>query len=405
MSDTSPTYESRSHESHESPAMPMQDELRLHQSLLDRPGSRADFNTPVLVIDREALDRNIARMAAFAQRRGVKLRPHAKTHKSVAVARRQLAAGAIGLCCAKLGEAEALADGGIDGILITSPVVSRPAIARLIELNSRLSDLLVVVDNPDNVAALSAASGSRPVQIIIDIDPGSHRTGVSSPDSAVDLYRRIDASGNLQYRGVQFYCGTQQHIAGYAERAAAIEGLTQYLQSVIAALATEGAATQIVTGSGTGTHHIDAQLGVFNEWQVGSYAFMDRQYKDCDLSDTRGDSTAAVFEYALFVDARVVSANTRGMATVDAGFKALSTDGGTPTIVDGAPAGSEYRFKGDEHGIIADPSKQHVWRIGDLVRIAVPHCDPTVNLYDAYHVVSGNTLKEIWPVTARGRSR
>lgn len=380
----------------------MTDDLRLHAALIGRPATRGQLNTPVLVIDRDALDRNLARMAEFARGRGIALRPHAKTHKSVDLARRQIAAGAVGVCCAKLGEAEALADGGVAPLLITSPVVAEPAVRRLAELHRR-SELMVVVDHPDNAAALAAAVAAQgaglPLDVLIDIDPGIHRTGVASADAALALVERVRALPRLRYRGVQFYCGMQQHIARFADREAAIRERMAYLGSVLARLAEHQAAPAIVTGAGTGTHRIDAALGLYTEWQVGSYAFMDRQYAECELGD------GAAFEYALFVDTRVVSANHPGMATVDAGFKALATDGGPPAIVSGAPAGASYRFMGDEHGAIIDPPGQHVWRLGDRVCLAVPHCDPTVNLYDSYHVVSGDALEAIWPVSARGRSR
>jgi D-serine deaminase-like pyridoxal phosphate-dependent protein len=379
----------------------MLDDLRLHRPLLGRPGSRRELNTPVLVIDRDALDRNIRKMADFARSKGIPLRPHAKTHKSVDIARRQMNAGAVGICCAKLGEAEALAAGGIGSILLTSPVVTGPAIARLIALNARMDDLMVVIDNPSNVTTLAAAPTKKPLKVLIDIDPGLRRTGVTSPAAAIELLKRMRTTSNLVYQGVQMYCSSQQHIASYADRAAAIEERTQYLRSVMAALADHDAHPSIVTGSGTGTHRIDAALGVFTEWQVGSYVFMDRQYAECES----GAGNAPLFEYSLFVDTRVISANTLGMATIDAGFKALATDGGPPAIVAGAPPGAQYHFMGDEHGAIIDPDKTHKWNIGDSVRLAVPHCDPTVNLYDAYHVISDDTLREIWPVNARGRSR
>lgn len=378
----------------------MNDDLRLHGSLVGRSGVRDQLNTPVLVIDREALDRNIARMADHARARGVALRPHAKTHKSVDLARRQLAAGAIGVCCAKLGEAEALADGGIAGILITSPVVSGPGIRRLVALAARCDELMVVVDHPGNAAELAAAA-DRPLHVLVDIDPGIRRTGVASAAAALELAGAVRSNDRLVYRGVQMYCGVEQHITDFAQREAAIRDRTRYLESVIALLSAHQARPAIVTGSGTGTHRIDGALGLYTEWQVGSYVFMDRQYAECDLT---GDRTAP-FEYALFVDARVVSCNTPGMATIDAGFKALATDGGAPVIVAGAPPGASYRFMGDEHGAIIDPASRHVWRLGELVRLAVPHCDPTVNLYDSYHVFAGDTLEAIWPVSARGRSR
>ena len=379
----------------------MLDDVRLHAHLIGKPGSRRALNTPALVVDRDALARNVRKMAALAKSAGVALRPHAKTHKSLAIARLQLDAGAVGVCCTKLGEAEVLAAGGIESILITSPVVSEPAIQRLAVLNERIDGLMVTVDNPQNVAALAARGQGRPLAVILDIDPGTRRTGVASVEAAVALLKAIHASDSLIFKGVQMYCGRHQHIQNYQERHAAIEDRTQYLRSVIAALEDHGGASAIVTGSGTGTHHIDGQLGVLSEWQVGSYVFMDRQYAECDLV---GDNAQA-FEYALFIDARVVSANTRGIATIDAGYKAMATDGGPPVVLSGAPQGSTFTFMGDEHGLIADPSQQHSWSIGDIVRLAVPHCDPTVNLYDAYHVVSGETLQDIWPVSARGRSR
>jgi 3-hydroxy-D-aspartate aldolase len=379
----------------------MLDDIRLHSHLIGKPGSRRELNTPVLVLDRDALGRNVSKMAALAQRNDVALRPHAKTHKSLAIARLQLDAGAIGLCCTKLGEAEVLASGGIESILITSPVVSKPAIERLGALNGRIADLMVCIDNPANVATLSAAARERPLKVIIDVDPGIRRTGVGSVEAAVTLLQAVHSTGNLVFKGVQMYCGVQQHIKDYKERYAAIEDRTTYLRSIVAALEENGGASAIVTGSGTGTHHIDAQLGLLTEWQVGSYVFMDRQYAECDLA---GDKVQA-FEYSLFIDARVVSANTRGIATIDAGYKAMATDGGPPVVLSGAPQGSNYIFMGDEHGLIVDPAQQHVWSIGDIVRLAVPHCDPTVNLYDAYHVVNGETLQDVWPVSARGRSR
>ncbi|MGD9814761.1 MAG: DSD1 family PLP-dependent enzyme [Hyphomonadaceae bacterium] len=374
-------------------------DIDLHRHLIGQQGSRAALNTPALVIDADALERNIAAMATFAQKAGVALRPHAKTHKSVHIAKKQIAAGALGVCCAKLGEAEALAEGGVGAILITSPVVTPQAIARLAALHGRIGDLRVAADNPDNVDALAAAlpQARRPLPVVVDIDPGIRRTGVASPEAAVALAQRIAAHPNLRFAGVQFYCGAQQHIESYVERRAAIADRTAYLSEVIEWLRDAGLAPEMITGGGTGTHHIDAGLGVLNELQVGSYVFMDKQYNDCDL---HGDGKTAL-ETALFVDAHVISANAQGMATIDAGFKALSTDGGSPVVVRGAPEGSHFVFMGDEHGALIAPDL----KIGDGVSLVVPHCDPTVNLYDHYHVVRDATLIDIWPVSARGRSR
>lgn len=378
------------------------DDFRLHAGLIGQQGSRTLLNTPALVIDRDALEHNIGAMAAFAAVQGIALRPHAKTHKSHEIARLQIKAGAIGICCAKLGEAEAIAGlGGVDSILITSPVVTDQAITRLIALHPALSELRVVVDHAMNVAALETAAArlSRPLGVLIDIDPGIRRTGVTSAAAALELAAEIRASVHLRFDGVQFYCGAHQHIASYEDRRARIAERTEYLKGIVEKLTGAGAAPGIITGGGTGTHRIDAELGVLTDLQVGSYVFMDRQYLDCDLTG----SGASPYRTALFIDAHVVSANTPGMATIDAGFKALSTDGGAPSIVSGAPANSVYHFMGDEHGAVVSEGIRFV--PGSSVTLCAPHCDPTVNLYDSYHVVRGDTLIDIWPVTARGRSR
>ncbi len=374
----------------------------LHGHLVGQQGSRRALNTPVLVVDLDALTRNIAAMAAFAKRHAIALRPHSKTHKSPEIARRQIAAGAIGICCAKIGEAEVLADGGVDtGLHITSPVVSTPAIARLVALNARTTGLMCVVDNIANVRAIGAAAEGKPLEILIDVDPGIHRTGVTSPEAAVAVLATIRAETGLRYRGVQFYCGSQQHIETFEGRRDAMRDRAQVLRSVIEALAAAGGPPEIVTGGGTGTHRIDVDLDLFTELQVGSYVFMDGQYLACDLV---GEDGAAPFETALMVDARVVSANTPGLCTIDAGFKAFSTDADPPVVLSGAVEGAKYAFMGDEHGAVI-LGKGRTLALGEIVTLATPHCDPTVNLHDTYHVVSDDTLVALWPVAARGRSR
>lgn len=376
----------------------------LHAHLIGQQGSRADLNTPVLVLDVEALDRNIAAMAELTASRGVALRPHAKTHKSVDIAKRQIAAGAVGVCCAKIGEAEVLSEGGVTGILITSPVAAPRAIERLAVLAARADGLMAVVDHPDVAARIDAAlaDANARLDVIIDIDPGIARTGVASAEAAVALAGTIAAAPNLDYRGVQFYCGSQQHIESYADRRTAIVERTAYLQSVIAALSEAGFAPEIITGSGTGTHRIDIDLGVFTELQAGSYVFMDKQYLDCDLTGEGGDPP---FEISLGVDARVVSANHSGLVTIDSGYKSLSTDGGVAVVQRGAPDTAFFAFMGDEHAALIAPGIGAELAPGDPVSLTVPHCDPTVNLYDSYHVVAGDTLVDIWPVSARGRAR
>jgi len=376
----------------------------LHAHLVNRQGSRRDLNTPVLVIELDALTRNIAKMADFARDHGLRLRPHAKTHKSPDIARRQIEAGAVGICCAKIGEAEALADHGVlQGLHITSPVVSSSAIERLIALNARTDGLMCVVDNPASVRALAAAArrADKPLGLVIDIDPGIRRTGVNSAEGAVAVLGAIRAGQNLRYMGVQCYCGAQQHIAGFEDRRAAMVDRAAFVRTIIDALIEAGGPPQIVTGGGTGTHRIDAALDLFTELQVGSYVFMDGQYLACDLT---GDDGGSPFETALMVDARVVSANTPGLVTLDAGFKAFSTDAEAPLVLAGAPDGARYCFMGDEHGALLLPAGETL-ALCDIVSLGAPHCDPTVNLYDTYHVVQGDTLRVLWPIAARGRSR
>lgn len=381
----------------------MSEAQRLHGHLIGQQGSRRSLNTPALVLDLEMLERNIAEMAAFAKAHNVKLRPHSKTHKSADIARRQIEAGALGVCCAKLGEAEALGEAGIQSLHITSPVVTPQAIERLIKLNGEVSDLMVVVDHPANVEALAAAAAKagKPLAVIVDIDPGIHRTGVATPEGVVELVQQVVKHKSLKYAGVQFYCGRHQHIVDFKERKASIEERTEYLKGILAKLEAAKLRPAIVTGSGTGTHFIDAKLGVFTELQVGSYVFMDHDYNVCDL---RG-LDKPTFEQALQIDARVVSANKAGMATVDAGLKAMATEKGPPVILKGAVEGSTTRFSGDEHLAVIAPEGKAAPALAEQVILTPPHCDPTVNLYESYHVVKGDTLVDIWPVTGRGRSR
>ncbi len=364
---------------------------------MTRPVRREDLATPALVIDLAALDRNIATMAQWAQEKGISLRPHSKTHKSGEIARRQIAAGARGICCAKLGEAEALASEGIEDILITSPVVSAHAVARLARLHRRMERLAVVVDHPDNVDRIAAEIGDGSLSVLVDVDTGSHRTGVTSAEAAVALARRIVASEGLSYRGVQFYCGTVQHIASATDRKAALAERTRYLAVILDALCAAGLPAETVSGGGTGSFAIDGELGVLTELQPGSYVFMDRQYADCEAAGPR-------FEHALSIDTRVVSANSRGRVTVDAGLKSLATDAGPPTVLAGADRASRYIFMGDEHGMLLTPDGMIDPALDQRVTLLAPHCDPTVNLYDCYAVSEGETVVAFWPVSARGRS-
>jgi D-serine deaminase-like pyridoxal phosphate-dependent protein len=304
---------------------------------------------------------------------------------------------AVGICCAKIGEAEALADDGIADILITSPVVSRAAIERLVRLNARIERLAIVVDHPDNVDRIADAVGQGRIEMLVDIDTGTHRTGVTSADAAVALAGRIAASPALAYRGVQFYCGSLQHVKSIEARRAALAERTDYLRRVLERLGDARLAAETVTGGGTGSFAIDAELGVLNELQPGSYIFMDREYRDCEAAGPE-------FEQALSIATRVVSANTPGRVTIDAGLKAMATDAGPARILAGADPASDFVFMGDEHGMLLTPPGGADPHLDQLIALVPPHCDPTVNLYDCFTVCEGEAVTGFWPVSARGRS-
>ncbi|MEZ5832399.1 MAG: DSD1 family PLP-dependent enzyme [Dongiaceae bacterium] len=363
-------------------------------------GSRTKLNTPALLLDLDALDRNIATMAEHCRRAGINLRPHAKGAKSIAIARRQMAAGAVGICCATLGEAEVIAGSGIDGVLITSPVVTPPMIDRLMALNNKAGGLMVVADNPVNVEALGVASGKagKPLGVIVEFDVGQGRTGTTSVEAALALAGKIKGSPHLRYAGVQAYYGHFQHIVAFTDRKDAADGQIARVRELLSRLNAEGLAPQILTGGGTGTFDIDPAGGVYTEIQPGSYPFMDREYVEIDMTKGR----TSPFAPSLFVQTSVVSANRPGFVVVNAGYKSFATEGGMPLVSSPKLADAKYKLMGDEHGGIDFDPKGGTLKIGDTVEFLTPHCDPTINLYDRYHCVRGDTLVEIWPVDARG---
>ena len=375
--------------------------LETNKALIGKPGGRAKLATPALVLDLDAFERNLARMAEHCRTAGLALRPHAKTHKSLAVAKAQIAAGAIGICCAKLGEAEAMAEGGIDSILVTSPVVAAQGIARLMALDAKISDLMVVIDNPLNAEALAAAAAEagRSLKVLVDLDIGLHRTGIRPGADALALAEQIAAAEHLELRGLQAYAGHLMHIHDFAERREKSLAAMTMLGEMRDALKQKGLPCEILSGGGTGTYNIDPEASVLTELQGGSYIFMDKQYNDV----AQGNGATFPFETALSVQMSVVSANTKNLATTDAGFKSFATDADPPVLLSGAPEGAGYFFFGDEQGGILLPDGAKL-EIGSILTAMTPHCDPTVNLYDAYHVVRGDTLVDIWPIEARGRS-
>lgn len=371
----------------------------LNAGLIGVAGGRAKLQTPALVVDLDLLEANIAAMAAHAKAHGIALRPHAKTHKCVEISKRQIAAGALGVCVAKLGEAEAQADGGIQSILITSPVVTDAGIARLVALDARIDDLMVTVDNPSVAARLAAAAGAKPLKVLVDIDPGLGRTGIAPGEAAYALVEQVAKADGLEYVGLQCYAGQVQHMESANERRSASLAALAELKALRDTLANHGLAPKILSGGGTGTFDIDPDAHVLTELQVGSYVFMDRQYNE--VWDKAGGTPA--FATSLFVQSTVISANRAGLATTDAGFKSFATDADAPELASGTPEGASYFFFGDEQGGIFYSGEPKL-KPGAVIGCVVPHCDPTVNLYDCIHAVRGDTLEAIWRIEGRGRS-
>jgi D-serine deaminase-like pyridoxal phosphate-dependent protein len=370
------------------------------QSLIGEPGSRFRVPTPALILDEVALDENIAKMAQRVRGRAA-LRPHAKTHKSAWIADKQMAAGAVGVCCAKLGEAEALSAAGIRGILLTSPVVDATALPRLCQVATVDSEFVCVVDHPDAVTALAEEADRQGIslRVMIDVDVGLMRTGVADAAAAVTLAKHIERLPSVRLVGVQGYGGHWQHIVGIEARSDAVRVGMGVLAGVVEALRADGHRIDTITGGGTGTVEADLELGVLNELQPGSYVFMDSQYHDALGADADG-----AFRTSLWVSSQVVSANAAPFVTVDAGLKAFATDGPAPRPASERFTDSTYVFYGDEHGIITRPKDGYVG-LGERVELVTPHCDPTVDRYDTYHVVRGNRLVAIVPIDAARSSR
>jgi len=381
--------------------------LSPNEPLIGKPGSRALLDTPALCIDLDAMERNIASMAEFCRDKRIALRPHAKTHKSVRIAERQVAAGAIGLCCATIGEAEIMVAGGIKGVHVTSPQVTPSKIARVIALNLAAKDgFSVVVDHPQNLAdlAVAASASGKVLDVLVDFSAGHHRTGTATEEDAIVLAQTAHASVGLRLAGLQSYSGNLQHIADRVERQEKAKQRLAVLAGLVGKLRAVGLAVPVVTGSGTGTHDFDAEAKIFTELQAGSYIFMDVEYIRA-LKDGRN---ALPFETSLFVQTAVVSVASAKVpgsyVTTDAGLKCFATEGPKPEVMSGGPPGAAYAYAGDEHGrLLFAPGTHPVPALGERIELVTPHCDPTVNLHDFYHLVRGDTLVHIWPVDARGK--
>ena len=375
----------------------------INRFLINHPEGARRLETPALILDKTTFLENAQRMQRLCDEQQFSFRPHAKTHKSVEVAKIQIELGASGICCAKIGEAEALSIGGIESILITSPIVTEPGIRRAISLSRTTNEIVVVIDNPAIAALTNQLANTAGVEmdVLVDIDPGMHRTGIPLGSQSTGLVREvIEDYSNLNFRGVQYYAGNLMHIFDYIERRNRYLELTEKLKNWLDSLNEFGFDCDLISGGGTGSYEFDFQSRVMNDLQAGSYAFMDRQY--LDVRNSQGDSIE--FKPSLFVQSTIVSSNHSQLATTDAGLKSYATDADVPEISFGAPIGSTYGFMGDEHGFVRWPDLKDSMKVGEVVRTIVPHCDPTINLYDYIHVLENETLIDIWRIDARGRS-
>ena len=374
-----------------------------------QPGdSIADIDTPALVIDLDAMDRNLERMAAFARTHRLRLRPHAKMHKSAALALLQMAHGAVGVCVQKTDEAFALAHAGVRDIYISNEVIAPAKLARVAALALRLQhdggQLAIAVDSAVGVAQLASAMAKAGVQatgaidVFVEIDAGQNRCGVVPGDAAVTLARQVLAWPVLRWAGLQAYHGRAQHLRSAEERTAAIDHAAQAVRVSCAALANAGIGVPLVTGAGSGSFLLEAGSGLWGEIQPGSYLFM-----DADYAANQPLPGAPVFEHALFVKSQVMSRHA-DRAVVDAGHKSHAIDSGLPRVAH--PPGLEFANGGDEHGILRAAQEGPLPGLGETVWLIPGHCDPTVNLHDVMFGVRGGLqhgrVERVLRVDARG---
>ena len=362
-----------------------------------------EIDTPALVIDLDAFEFNLRTMSGLVEKAGVRLRPHAKTHKSPIIARKQMALGAVGQCCQKVGEAEVLVEAGIQDVLISNEVWGKRKLDRIAGL-ARHAKIAVCVDHPQNIADLSCAAvgaGSE-IGVLVEIDVGAGRCGVTTPGEALTLARAIIQADGLVFRGLQAYHGSAQHKRSLQEREAAIGGSAEITKATVEVLSEAGIDCEIIGGAGTGTFEIEAASGIWNELQAGSYIFMDADYS---RNHARDGQPISQFKHALFVLVTAMSQPSPNKLVVDAGHKALGNDSGFPDVWGGE--GATYSRPSDEHGAIDLGAAENCAQIGDKLLLVPGHCDPTVNLHDWYVGVRGMhtpnaRVEAIWPVAARG---
>lgn len=355
-----------------------------------------DIDTPCLLLDLDAYERNLDRMAKFCKENNIKLRAHAKCHKSADIAADQIERGAIGMCCQKVSEAEALYHGGVRDILVSNEVVNPNMLNRLAALatNARILVCVDDIDNIDDIEAAAARWGST-IEVLVEIDCGANRCGVTPGEAAVPLAQKVAASKHLKFSGLQAYQGAAQHKHDYEERKALIDKAVELVNKTVDALKAVGLECKIIAGGGTGTYYFEGKSNVFTELEAGSYIFMDADYQR--VKNEKGEFLDD-FENSLFIYTTVMSKAKETRAICDAGLKAQSVDSGVAVVF--GRDDIEYIAAADEHGVISDPN--NALKLGDKLKLVPGHCDPTVNVYDWYVGVRNGVVERIFPVTARG---
>jgi D-serine deaminase-like pyridoxal phosphate-dependent protein len=364
--------------------------------------TKDELPTPALMLDLDIFESNVSKMAGFLKSRGRAFRPHAKTHKCPQIARALMRAGAVGACAAKISEAEALSEGGVSGLLVTTAVIGKQKIAQAVRLGKKRPETILCADNAQNVRDLNAAAaaGRMKLNVAVDLFVG-RRTGIAPGEPALALAQLISSQPNLKLAGIQAYAGHAAHVVGFEERkrvsheamSAAVETRRLFEKS--------GIDCPLLTGGSTGTYNIDSSIDGVTEIQPGSFIFMDIDYYRIGGQDGPAYQD---FAYALTVLSTVVSKPNDEMAIVDAGFKAFSTDRQFGPELKGVE-GIAYGFAGDEHGRLNLAKAPRSINVGDRLEFLVPHCDPTVNLYDRIYCLRRGNVEAVWPITARGKSQ
>ena len=379
------------------------DDLEVGFDIPAKPGmAEADIQTPCLVLDLDALERNIRKMGDYAKAHGMRHRVHGKMHKSVDVAKLQeRLGGSVGVCCQKVSEAEVFARGGIRDVLVSNQVRDLAKIDRLARLPKLGARTIVCVDDVANVADLSAAAVKHgtELEVFVEIDCGAGRCGVKTPEEVVAIAKAVAAAPNLRFTGIQAYQGAMQHMDKYEDRKAKLDAAIAQVKACVAALEAVGLKPDLVSGGGTGSYYFESGSGVYNELQCGSYAFMDADYGR--ILDEKGQRIdRGEWENALFILTSVMSHVKADKAICDAGLKAQSVDSGLPVIFGRDDV--KYIKCSDEHGVIEDPSG--VLKVGDKLKLVPGHCDPTCNVHDWYVGVRNGKVETVWPVSARGKA-